>query len=98
MLAILLIENVSALLMMLKDCCRSAFRCCVVCISRLPLPLWDRVPVVVVVVVVVVAMVFQLSLEGRRHGDKDVDGGRVDVVDAAKGLLSETNKQTRIRL
>ena len=28
------------------------------------------------------------------HGDKDDDRGRVHAVDAAKGLLSETNKQT----
>ena len=52
MLAMLLIENMSALLMMLKDNCQSqsAFRCCVVCISRLRLllSLSDRVPVVLV--------------------------------------------------
>ena len=95
LLVMLLIENVSALLMMLKDCCcqsRSTFRCCVVCISQLPLPLplLDRVPVVAV------AMVFQLRLEGGRHGDKDVNGGRVDIIDAAKGLLSKPNKQTRV--
>ena len=47
--------------------------------------LLDRVPVVVVAAVG----------EGR-HGDKDVDRGRVDIVDADKGLLrSETNKQTK---
>ena len=40
------------------------------------------------------AVLFQLHLEGRAcHGDKDIDRGRVGVVDAAKGLLSETNKQ-----
>ena len=55
--------------------CRSAFRCCVVCVFRccvvvcmswLPLlfPLSDRVPVVVVVVAAA-AVVFQLYLEGR---------------------------------
>ena len=49
MLAMLLIvEDVSALLMMLKDYCRSAFQyCVVVCVSRflISLPLSDRVPV-----------------------------------------------------
>ena len=44
------------------------------------LPLTDRVPVVV-------AAVFQLHLEGGRHGDKDVDGRGVDIVDDAKGLM-----------
>ena len=45
MLAMLLIEDVSTLLMMRKDCCRSAFRYCVVRVSQLPLllPLSDRV-------------------------------------------------------
>ena len=49
-LTMLLIEDVPMLLMMLKDCCRSwsVFRCCVVCISRLPLQLTNRFPVVVV--------------------------------------------------
>ena len=94
MLAMLLIENVSTLLMMLKDCCRSrsAFRCCVVCISRfpLPLPLSDRVPVVVA------AVVFWLRFEGGRHGSA-LDSRHVDIVDADNnGLLSETNKQTRV--
>ena len=52
-----------ALLMMLKVCCWSAFRCCVIRVSRfpLPLPLSDRVPVVDVAA----AMVFRLHLEGR---------------------------------
>ena len=62
------------------------FRDCyvVVCVSRLPLlPLSGRVSVVVVTAV----------REGR-HGDKDVDKGRVDVVVNDKGLLRETNKQT----
>ena len=61
-LAILLIEDVSSLLMMLKDCCRSTFRCCVViCVSRLPLllPLSDCVPAVIVAT----AVVFLLHLE-----------------------------------
>ena len=77
-LTMLLIADVLTLLLLIKDCCRSAFRCCVVVcnISRLPLPLSDCVPV---------------DAEGR-HGDKDVDRERVDIVDAAKGLLSETNK------
>ena len=62
--------------------------------SRLPLPpLSDRVSVVVV------AVVFRLHLEGGRHGDKDVDGERVDVVVDDRALLrSETNKHTRVRL
>ena len=56
----------------------------VVCVPRLPLPLLDRV--------LVAAVVFQLHLEGGRHGDKDVDGGHVGVVDVDNGLLrSETN-------
>ena len=49
--------------------------------SRLPLlPLSDCVPVVVV------AVVFWLSLEGVRRGDKDVDRGRVVIVNVDKGL------------
>ena len=42
----MLIMDVSRLLMMLKDCCRFTFRCCVVRVSRLPLslPLSDCVP------------------------------------------------------
>ena len=72
----------------------------------LQLPLSDCVPVVLVAA----AVVFRLPLiaivgscsgctwrEGC-HGDKDVDIGRVDVVDAAKGLLRKTNKETRVRL
>ena len=55
-------------------------RCCVVCSSQLSLPLSDCVPVVVV------AVVFQLYLEGGRHGDKGVDRGRVVIVDVDKGL------------
>ena len=39
----------------------SAFRCCVVCMPRLPLPLSDRIPVVFVAA----AVVFRLHLEGR---------------------------------
>ena len=46
----------------------------------MPLPLSDCVPV---------------DAEGR-HGDKDVDRERVDIVDAAKGLLSETNKHDEL--
>ena len=44
----MLIEDVLTLLLMMKDCCWSVFRCCVVvCVSRLPLalPLLDRVVV-----------------------------------------------------
>ena len=61
----------------------------VVCVSILQLPpLSDHV----LIVVVATAVVFQLHLEGRRHGDKDVDRGRVDDVDVDNGLLkSETN-------
>ena len=84
MLLLILIEDVSALLMLLKDCCRSAFHCycVVVCISRLPLPLLmsDRVPVAA-------AVVFRLRLEGGCHGDKDIDRGRVDIVVDDKELL-----------
>ena len=40
----------------------------------------DRVPVAA-------AVVFRLHLEGGRHGDKDVDGEGIDVVDDARGLL-----------
>ena len=58
---------------------------------RLPLPLPDRVPVVVV------AVVFLLHLEGVSHGDKDVDRGRVVIVDVDNGLLrSETNKHDKL--
>ena len=63
--------------------------------SLLPLlPLSDRV---LIVVVAAAAVVFRLQLEGRRHGDKDVDRERVGIVDVDKGLLrSETNKQTKM--
>ena len=57
LLAMLLVEDASTLLMILKDCCRSrsAFRCfVVVCVSRLPLPpLSDRVSVVFIAAAVV---------------------------------------------
>ena len=60
--------------------CRSAFRCCVVVyLSRLPL--FDRVPVIAAA-----AVVFQLRLEGGRHGNT-LDSRRVDIVDADNGLL-----------
>ena len=56
--------------------------------SQLPLPLLDCVPVVVLAA----AVVFQLYLEGGHHGDKDVDRGRVGIVDVDNGLLRrETN-------
>ena len=60
----------------------------VVCVSRFPLslPLPDRLPVAA-------SLVFLLHLEGRRHGDKDVDREHVDVVDVDKGLLGITNIQ-----
>ena len=94
LLLLILIEDVSTLLMLLKDCCRSAFRCyCdVVCISQLPLPL----PFLLsdVCVPVATAVVFLLYLEGGCHGDRDVDRGRVDLIDVDNGLLrSETNKR-----
>ena len=41
-------------------------------------------------------MVFLLHLEGERHGDKDVDGERVDVVDVDKGLLGIANKHNEL--
>ena len=47
------------------------------------LPLSERVPVVFVAAV---AVVFRMYLEGGRHGDKDVDRGRVVIVDVDKGL------------
>ena len=85
MLAMLLIENVLMLLMMLKDCCRSVFRyCVVVCISQLPLPL-----LLPDCVWVAAAVVFLLHLVGGRHGDKDVDRGRrLVIVDVDNGLLT----------
>ena len=47
----ILIADVSILLlMMIKDCCLSAFRSCVVWLSRFPLPLLDFVSVAVVLV------------------------------------------------
>ena len=55
----MLIEDVSTLLMKLKDCCRS--RSAAVLMSQLPLQLSDRVPVVDVAA----AVVFRLHLEGR---------------------------------
>ena len=83
MLVMLLIEDVSTLLMMPKDCCWSAFHCCAVWVSRFTftLPLLDCVPVVVV------AVVFRLRLEGGCHDDKDVDRGRVHIVVDDKGML-----------
>ena len=94
-LAMLLIADVLTLLLMIKDCCRSAFRCCVVVYaSQLPLilPLSDCVPIAA-------AVVFRMYLEGGRHGDKDVDRERVDIVDVDNaGLLrSKTNRQTNTR-
>ena len=79
--------------------CHSTFCCCVVvCILRLSLPLSDRVPVVVLAAA---AVVFQLPLLLSDRvgvlvalGGKDVMVTNMDVVDASKGLLSETNKQT----
>ena len=93
MSAILLIEDMSTLLTMLKDCCRSAFRCCVVvCLSQLPLllPLSDGVPVAADVV-------FLLHLERGRHGDKDIDRERVNIVVVVdrRLLRSETNIRTK---
>ena len=46
----MLIADVSTLLLMIKDCCQSTIHDCyvVVCVSRLTLPLSDRVPVVIV--------------------------------------------------
>ena len=89
-LAMLLTADVLTLLLMIKDCCRSTFCCCVVVrTSRLPLllPLSDHIPVVAAATVV-----FLLHLEGGRHGEKDVDRERVNVVDTDRGLLRETNK------
>ena len=37
---------------------------------------------------------FRLHLEGGRHGDKNVDKGHVEIVDADNGLLGGTNKGT----
>ena len=93
-MVMILIEDAWALLMMLKDCCRSAFRCCVVaCVSQLPLPLLDHVPAVVVAAA---AVMLQLHLEGGRHGENDVDRERVNIVVDERALLrSETNKHTR---
>ena len=39
-----------------------------------------------------IALVFQLHLEGGRHGDKDADRGRVVIVDVDNGMLGITNK------
>ena len=63
----MLIEDVSRLLMMLKDCCRSAVRCCVVvCVSRFPFPFPFPLPLSLSnCVPVAAAMVFRLHLEGR---------------------------------
>ena len=97
MVPIILIEDVPTLLLLIENCCRSAFCCCVVvCImSRLPLLLLDCI----LIVVVAAAVVFWLHLEGGRHGDKDIDRGRVDINVVDNELLrSKTNKQTRVRL
>ena len=63
------------------------------------LPLSDRVPVGGAAAVVFWAATSRSSesLKEGRHGGHDLDRGRVDVVDAAKGLLSEINKQTNTR-
>ena len=67
---------------LLRDC-----HVVVYIMSRLPLTLLDRVPVVVAA-----AVVFRLHLEAGRHGDKDVDGGHgVNVVDDNKRTV-EGNK------
>ena len=69
------------------------FCCVVVCVSLLSLsPLSDRV----LIVVVAAALVFRLHLEGGRHGDKDVDRGRVDAVVDDEGLLSKTDKHNEL--
>ena len=52
----ILIEDVPMLLMKLKDCYQSMFRCCVVCVSRFPFPLSLLLPNHVLVVVVQVAL------------------------------------------
>ena len=48
---------------------------------------------------VAAVVVFRMYLEGGRHGDKDVDRERVDIVDVDNaGLLrSKTNRQTNTR-
>ena len=51
-----MIEDVLTLLMKLKDCCRSKFCCCVVCVSRFPFPLPLLLPNHVLIVVVPVAL------------------------------------------
>ena len=74
----ILIEDGSPLLMLLKDCYRFAFRCCVVvCMSPLPLLLSDRVPV-------------QCSGCTWREGrvDNALDSGRVDIIVEDKGLMA----------
>ena len=48
------------------------------------------------IVIVAAALVFQLHLEGGRHGNKDVDRGRVDAVVDDEGLLSKTDKQDEL--
>ena len=108
MLAMLLIEDMSTLLMMLKDCCRSQVRvpllCCLdftiaiaiaIVRSRSGCSCSYRCGVPVPVVVVVFAVVFRLRLEGGRH-DNALDSRRVNIVDADNGLLSETNKQNAL--
>ena len=85
LMVMILIENVSMLLMlMLKDCCTSAFRCCVVvCVLQLPLPfpLSDCA-------VVAADVVFHCTWREGYHGGHDLNRERVvNVVDDAKGLL-----------
>ena len=71
---------------------QSTSHCCAVAyVSQFPLPLSDRVPIVVA------AMVSKCWREVH-HGDKDVDRGHVDIIDVDNGLLrSESNKQTNTR-
>ena len=79
----ILIEDVLTLLMMLKDCCRSAFGCCVFCVSRFPLTLTCRITIWMLLL-----WCSGCTWRRGRHGDKDVD---------RRLLRSETNKQTKTR-
>ena len=105
----LLIADVLTLLLIIEvaGLCSSRFACCCLCV-----PIAIAIAIVgsrsgcsscccfgVPVAIAIVGSCSGCTWREGRHDDKDIDRGRVKVVDAAKGLLRrETNKQMRVRL
>ena len=97
-MVMILIEDVLTLLMMLEDCCQPWSEIAVLlsvchdcryhhCRIAFRLLLWWRP-----IAIAIVGSCSGCTWREGRHGDKDVDRGRVDIVDVDKGLLrSETN-------